>query len=241
MTGHAGFPEGVTYESIFGKKATSKRIFQVNLRKFFPPDDDYATCMARLCILREDLSLEITGIVAGPYDQLDGNTVAWRHNYFFRNSVKTLQEIASAIQTLHRLPEFKRAFKKRFTPAEQKVFKDFRAKIQNAGGLIGEVRNTIAAHVKQSAVASGLKVLGFDRTGFWERPFSPTDRLAHTHHPFTNELFMAILQAGDRSDDLPQRDVTEILEIASVMAKLMDAIPHIDSLFELYAEERQLL
>ncbi|HLZ33494.1 MAG TPA: hypothetical protein VKP13_05730, partial [Nitrospira sp.] len=67
------------------------------------------------------------------------------------------------------------------------------------------------------------------------------DRLEHTHHPFVSELLIAILRAGDRSEDLPERDVTEILEIAEVLAKLMEAIPHIDSLFELYVEERQLL
>ena len=241
MTEHAGFPAGITYESIFGKRPRSARIYQFNLRKIFPPDDEFATCIARLCILREDLSLEIKGIVAGPFDSLDTNTIAWRHNYFFRNSVRTLQEIASALHGLRSVPEFKRTIQKRFSTGERKAFEEFCTQIQDAGGVIGEVRNIMGGHVKHMAVGKGLKLINHDRTGFWERPFSPEDRLAHTRHTFVSELFIAVLQAGDRGDDLPPRDVTEVLEIAAVMAKLMAAIPHIDSLFELYVAERQLL
>lgn len=241
MGTHAGYPTGTTHESLFGKKASSKRIFQINLRKFFPPDDEYATCMARLCILREDLSLEINGIVAGPFEWLDGNSVAWRHNYFFRNTAKTLREIASALQALNCLPEFKRALRTRCSPSEQREFKKFCTLIQDSSEIITEVRNNIGGHVKHTVVARALKTLTYDMTGFWERPLDLKDRLEHTHHPFVSELLIAILRAGDRSEDLPERDVTEILEIAEVLAKLMEAIPHIDSLFELYVEERQLL
>src|SRR5437016_4202575 len=115
MTDHADFPEGMTYESIFGRKPRSAKLYQFNLRKLFPPDDEFATCIARLCLLREDLWLEIKGIVAGPFDSLDTNTVVWRHNYFFRNSIRTLQEIVSALHTLRSVPEFKRALQKRFS------------------------------------------------------------------------------------------------------------------------------
>jgi hypothetical protein len=197
--------------------------------------------MARLSILREDLSLEVNGIVAGPFDWLDGNGIAWRHNYFSRNFAKTIQEIASALHALNRIPEFKRALKKRFTSSEQKVFKDFCKQIQRSGDLITEVRNSIGGHVKHKVLARGLKTIDFDRTGFWARPFDPRDRLAHTHHPFVNDLVVAILHAGDRADHLPVKDITELREIPGVMANLQYAIPHIDSLFELYVEERHLL
>jgi hypothetical protein len=70
---------------------------------------------------------------------------------------------------------------------------------------------------------------------------NPSDRLEHTHHPFANELVLTGLLAGDCPDHLPLRDITEVMAIPDAMARLMDAIPHIDSLFELYAEERRLL
>lgn len=241
MSEYAEYPEGITHESLFEKKPSAIKIFQINLRKFFPPDDEYAICMARLCLLREDLSLEVNGIVAGPFDWLDGNGIPWRHNYFMRNSAKTLREIASALQTLNCIPEFKRALKNRFTSGQQKVFKEFCKQIRESDALIKEVRNSIGGHIPHSLVARGLKNIDFDRTGFWERPFDPRDRFAHTHHPFVNELFVGLLQVVDRADHQPARDITETLEIAKVMASLIRAIPQIDSLFELYVSERHLL
>lgn len=139
------------------------------------------------------------------------------------------------------VPDFQRAKQKRFSTAHQKGFEDFYAQLIDAKGLIGEVRNSLGGHVKHSAVGKGLNMINSDQTGFWERPFSPQDRLAHTRHTFVSELFIAILRAGDRGDDLPPRDVTEMLEITAVLAGLIRAIPQIDSLFELYIAERGLL
>lgn len=108
----SGDQEGAAYAALFTKNATSSRNYQLNLRRFFPSDDEFATCIARLCILREDLFFEVNGIVAGPYEWLDKNGTAWRRNYFFRNSVRTLGEIASAIHRLNCVPEFQRALEK---------------------------------------------------------------------------------------------------------------------------------
>jgi hypothetical protein len=241
MPEHTENAEGIIHASRPEKKPSAIRIFQINLRKFFPPNDEYATCMARLCILREDLALEVKGIVEGPFDWLDGNGIPWRHNYFFRNFAKTSREIASALQTLNCIPEFKWALKKHFTMAEQKEFKEFCKKIQTAIELITELRNSIGGHVQHKVVGRGLKSINFDWTGFWERPINPRDKFAHTHHPFANDLVLASLVAGDRPDPLPARDVTEVMAIPGVMVELMEAIPHIDSLFELYVLERRLL
>lgn len=230
--------EGITHPE---KKASATRIFQINLRKFFPPNDEYATCMARLCILREDLALEVTGITEGPFDRLDGNGIPWRHNYFFRNFAKTVREIASALQTLNCTPEFKRALKKHYTMAQQKDFKKFCKKIEVSIELITELRNSIGGHLQHKVIGQGLKRINFDWTGFWERPMHPRDRWDHAHHPFANDLVLTSLVAGDRPDHLPVRDVTEVMAIPGVMAELIVAILHIDALFELYVLERQLL
>jgi hypothetical protein len=37
---------------------------QMNLRRWFPPHDRYAACIARLCILRGDFALKMWGAVA---------------------------------------------------------------------------------------------------------------------------------------------------------------------------------
>ena len=44
----------------------------VKLRKWFPPHDPLASKIARLCILREDLMLEMQGIYADTVAELDG-------------------------------------------------------------------------------------------------------------------------------------------------------------------------
>jgi len=197
--------------------------------------------MARLLILREDLRLEIHGILAGPFDWLDGNGIKWRHTYFFRNFSKTMQEISRALQQVQGIPEFQRAFKKRFTSSEQKVFKDFCKEIQGAGELIKEVRNSAGGHINHTVLARALKTIGPDWTGFWDRPFDPTERFAHTHHPFVDDLVVSMFRIGGRPANLREKDVAEALKTPGVMAGLQFAIPHIDSLFELYVSERQLL
>jgi hypothetical protein len=50
----SGDPEGADFAAGFTKKV-SRRSFQINLQRFFPPEDEFATCVARLCILREAL------------------------------------------------------------------------------------------------------------------------------------------------------------------------------------------
>lgn len=90
---------------VLGKRHRQPESFRSISESFFPPEDNYATCMARLCILREDLWVDIKGILAGPYEQLDANGSEWRRNYFFRNYLKTIHEIASALHALNEVRE----------------------------------------------------------------------------------------------------------------------------------------
>ena len=233
----SGAPEGAAYAARFTKKAAATRNYQINLHKFFPPDDEFATCMARLCVLREDLNLEVNGIVVGPYDWLDRNGEVWRRNYFFRNSVRTLQEIASAFHTLNCVPEFQRALERIWSEEDQKKFKEFCKMIGNARELVKEVRNIIGGHVQHSAVAQALQVLNSDSTGFWEYPHDSEDRPMHIHHPFLNVLVIAILQAGENGP----RDIEEVMKIPGVIGPLIRAIAYIDNIFQLYVIERRLL
>jgi hypothetical protein len=43
----SGDPEGADFAAGFTKKV-SRRSFQINLHRFFPPEDEFATCVARL-------------------------------------------------------------------------------------------------------------------------------------------------------------------------------------------------
>ena len=84
----------------------------ITLSKWFPSNDHTATVVARLCILREDYRLEVEGLIKKDFnpfdvgssvskpDSLDGNSSSWRRLYFFRSSLRTLEEVRSAIDGL---------------------------------------------------------------------------------------------------------------------------------------------
>src|SRR6266478_2048712 len=94
---------------------------QIKLRRWFPPHDRFAACVARLCILREDLFLEMAGIRASRIQMLDGHSVVWRKIYFWRQLVKTVGEIRQTIDVLNsRVPEFRSVLKKQRTEWRKK-------------------------------------------------------------------------------------------------------------------------
>ncbi len=66
-----------------------------------------AAKVARLCMLREDFLLEMTGVYTEKIKQLDGLSEEWRKLYFIRNLVRTLREIESGIHMLMSDPQFK--------------------------------------------------------------------------------------------------------------------------------------
>src|SRR5690349_16080987 len=84
----------------------------IPIKDWFPSDDPVAAAVARLLILREDLYLELRGIVALPIPPLDECSEDWRMVYFFRNSVRTLLEIRGAIEFLSQQKAFFRQVKK---------------------------------------------------------------------------------------------------------------------------------
>jgi hypothetical protein len=51
------------------------------IRHWFPPGDPVATAVAMLCILREDLLLELLGIVSDGLPKLDDNSTGYRRTY----------------------------------------------------------------------------------------------------------------------------------------------------------------
>jgi hypothetical protein len=168
----SGDPEGADFAAGFTKKV-SRRSFQINLHRFFPPEDEFATCVARHCILREDLCLEFNGIVAGPYEWLDMNGTIWRRNYFFRTSIRTLLEITSAIHKLNSVPEFQNAVEKSWSEEDKGKYKEFCKDIETAKQLVKEMRNIIGGHVKHTVVARALQEphICFDRfLGIPSRP-----------------------------------------------------------------------
>ena len=73
------------------------RTWHIRIKEWFPPDDRVATIMAQLCVLREDLYLELEGLSEDEIGPLDHNGDNFRSAYFFRNSTKTLFEIRKVV------------------------------------------------------------------------------------------------------------------------------------------------
>jgi hypothetical protein len=69
-------------------------LHQMKLRKWFPPKDRFAACVMRICILREDLFIEMAGVHATQIKRLDGHSVLWRRIAFEELS----QDVSNFVQ-----------------------------------------------------------------------------------------------------------------------------------------------
>ncbi len=91
----------------------------VKVQKVFPPNDELATIIVRICILREDAMIEMLAILEENMRELDRPDAKDRKFYFMRNLIRTHLELSSAIQTLLINPEFKRILGKQ--PEEERA------------------------------------------------------------------------------------------------------------------------
>jgi hypothetical protein len=82
---------------------------QIGLRRWIPSNDSFATCVARMSILREDFAIEMNGIYEDDLSALDGNTPEYRRVYFWRNMLRTLFEVRSVLVQLKANTEFSTA------------------------------------------------------------------------------------------------------------------------------------
>ena len=204
----------------------------IKLRKWFPPDDPLAACVARLCILREDFFLEMMGFEAEEIRQLDANSDKWRRMYFFRNIIRTLIEIRSTIETLQNLQDFKRMM--RGQPESKRAeFKNLIREFNSAHKIVKEMRNAIGGHVLQESVQRALDEMDVERAGIFE----VGQKLKDTHYKFAGELIVAILLAG-----VPEKQQAAKLESdLKTIANLFPAFALIEEILAMYAKERGLI
>jgi len=80
------------------------------LRKIFPGEaasSGVSARIARLCVLYEDLRIELTAVAKKRIPLLDGTDRRYTKNYFLRRSIATLVEFAEALRLLNKSPGFK--------------------------------------------------------------------------------------------------------------------------------------
>lgn len=94
-------------------------------------------------------------MVDEPIPTLDECSSDWRAIYFFRNSVKTILEIRSAIETLKREKHFMRNLSKQPKPLNG-ALKGLSNTLNRAHKVIKQLRNEVSGHLPHKAVAEAL-------------------------------------------------------------------------------------
>jgi hypothetical protein len=169
--------------------------------------------MARLCVLYEDLRIEMLGI-AKAIPQLDildsaadhpdrpemvGN---YRHFYFIRRSIATISEFAAALRQLNENPLFSTVSStfeeySKETWASAIAFFDKKTEL-----LIRSIRNDIGGHFGQPAAIESLKRLGENTIGKMELVSASDDVDIRLH--FAGEIaataLLRHLEDGDISN-----------------------------------------
>lgn len=210
------------------------RIFvhQMTLRKWFPPRDRFAACIARLCILREDLFLEMMGIWKTRIAVLDEHSALWRKMFFWRSLVKTIWEIRKTFETLNTIPEFKRVLQKQ-PVAWQKQYSKMVKLLNRHATLVEDVRNSLGGHVLSRTVEQALDGMSFDSFDYIE----VGEMEKRTHYRFANSLVLEMVLKGVDQE----KRLEEISRHFRTVADLLPVFTLTGILFTVYADARKLL
>ncbi|MBZ5697726.1 MAG: hypothetical protein LAN18_04190 [Acidobacteriia bacterium] len=204
----------------------------VVLRKWFPPHDPLAAKIARLCILREDLLLEMHGLRTEDIEELDGLSPMFRKMYFLRNLARTQMELSSALHNLLCNAEFKALLAKQSVGVRAK-FTSVAATLGKAHSVLKDMRNDIGGHVLESAVQAALERISWDSFAFLD--IGPVAHL--THYGFAGELAAEML-LKDVSFDERRTPTSSKFE---TLAEPIPAFSLIEYCFNIYAMDRRLL
>lgn len=208
-------------------------IRSINLNRWFPPDDNFATGMARLCILREDFLFELEQWIKSESVR-DEFKRAWRQLYFFRRMCITVIEIRNAVETLSKEQDFK-DFLKRLPKELLKRWDSFKKDLDQALDIVNSVRHGVSAHIKQESVKQALKQMDeVQRSGFLQISFETE---VNTHYKFTDELLIGIM-----FKDIPPDDQERVAEerVDKFIPAVQPILRMVDSIFSYYEKERRL-
>jgi hypothetical protein len=204
----------------------------ITVSRWFPANDEIAASMARLCVLREDLYLELQGMKYEPIPLLDECSADWREIYFFRNTMRTLAEITRVIHKLRCNKPFVEALEKGSKPVHG-AFVDLSKSIGEASALIDDLRNEVGGHILEKPIKEGLALIGQDTKGL----FQDSHRFDQIHYHFAMEFVGAtILRRVDYEN--AEEEWKRILKTTLKLG--FDAVPAIDIIFRAYQHMRSL-
>ena len=140
------------------------------LASIFSPSNDRElhSLIACVCVLFEDLRIEIAGISADDLVLLDECGKELRQLYFLRRSIATLHEFANALQELDQLPSFQ-PVKKRFSKTALAHWTRAIDYFQKYEKYIARIRHHAGGHFGKQAGALAVDHLLSDAIGRLER------------------------------------------------------------------------
>jgi hypothetical protein len=204
------------------------RTWHIRIKEWFPPDDRVATIMAQLCVLREDLYLELEGLSEDDIESLDHNGDNYRSTYFFRNSTRTLFEIRKAVQSL----KGQAVFMKQLSNQRDfhGAFKEFDKAMSKSRDLLKRLRHETSGHLDESAFKNALEKISGDTKQLFQGGNSPKT----VHYKFCLEFLGAIfLREVDKDFEDEWHKILKMT--ADVSFK---AIKAVDMLFMAYLQQR---
>ena len=207
------------------------RIKPIRIRSWFPPHEPIAGMIAKLCILREDLLLEMQGMAAQHIPKVDDNTEGYRRLYFWRNHLRTLEETARAFNHLASDAAFRDALARE--PTVYAAFNETRRKFNLISeGYLRRFRNVIGGHVDTPVLKAGLDLIDSRLTGYLQTG----DTKNKIHYRFASELILAAL-----AHSMNEAGKVDVEAIVGECAELLGNVwPILDDLIACYAAERRL-
>jgi len=205
------------------------RTWSIPVKEWFPPNDALAAIMARLCVLREDLYLELEGLKDQKFDRLEQRGDPYKAIYYFRNSAKTLFEIRKAILKLKGQKVFMQqlANQKDFHAA----FKEFDKVMSKSEELVKRLRHETSGHLDPEAFNNALERMPSDTKGLFQGGTAPKT----VHYKFSIEFLGAIFLS--KVEKVAEKEEWErILDTTCEAA--FKAINTIDLLFMAYVQQR---
>ncbi len=197
---------------------SDKRIFEIKLAEWFPPNDPLAMQMARLCVLREYYMLEMRGLTSNDLRELDAHSDAWRRLYFLFNSVRTLWEIQGAITVICGDAEFKKIRANREAKEEAEL-KELVSRLNAAIPELRTLRDSLGGHILRQALQAALNAMDTARTGEPEIGRTKAD----THYKFARQLVLEVMLTGvpERSEGMSTESTLECFPVCCLSSKAL--------------------
>lgn len=120
---------------------------------FTTRDPEFGALLARMCVLYEDLRLEVYGGMAEKIPECDQTSVMYRKLYFLRRSTITLVEFRGALQRLSENEQF-RALRETFSEEQLTRLNEAEEFFGRLHPLLKSVRNDCGGHFQLSTATA---------------------------------------------------------------------------------------